>query len=152
MRTGQELSSVVGGISVDWEWYPGHCASLEGYSEETGCPVLPSRPYVNTKKTSGAGPLGEKGTFSFYMNKGTPRSGLCEHHFQSSKASLRLAQTQPDSPLFHFSAKITLPLGNGSQLWGGEGLCLKEREVYVLCFGIKNTRCFFFFSVNPEKP
>ena len=50
---------------MDWEFYPGHCASLQGYSEKKDCPGLASKLYANTKKASGAGPLGEKGTFQF---------------------------------------------------------------------------------------
>lgn len=50
---------------MDWELCPGHCASLQGSSEEKDGPVLPSKPYANTEKASGAGPLGEKGTFQF---------------------------------------------------------------------------------------
>lgn len=152
MRTGQELSSVVG----ESQWVGNDILGTVQASRDTvKKKVVLSCPQGHVqilRRPQGLVLLGRKVLLSFYMNKGIPRSGLCEHLFQSSKTSLRLAQTQPDSPLFHFPAKITLPLGNGSQLWGGEGLCLKEREVYILCFGIKNTSFFFFFSVSPEKP
>lgn len=61
------------------------------------------------RRHEGLGLLGRKVLFSFYMNKGIPRRGLCEQLFSSSKASLGLAQTQPDSTLFHFPPKLLYP-------------------------------------------